>query len=779
MKISTRLMLGAIGLTVFAVLGSAGSIGMLALNDSSKAIEANLEKQFHAVAVGRQTAINSSFAQYQDLLSSLARGRMTQEALYGLIRPFGSYRYEVGIMDKNALSDELQAWYQNQFAPHYRAQSGGIDAPVTNWLSDMSIEAKLIQHFYLQTNPGWPNQLAAMSDRSDATIYGQQHRKYHASFRDLVQRFELGDLMLVDHSGQRVIYSVTKGPQLGTSLTQGPFKNTSLASLVKQLKQAPDQFAISDFTRSPFSYNRLTGFMGIAVYHDAHSPERPVGYLIAEVPASLLDQLVSSQSRWQEMGLGQSGDVYLADNRGRILTTLRAQQQNPAELIDQFDRAGLSQQADALRRHPHTGGWLTIDTPPVRAAGRGEAGVDSTLDYLGRTMYTAWQPVQLGGRTYALVVQQSPEEVFAALSELRGRVIGSVALAAALLILLAAIAAFFFSRYLARPMTRLSAVIEAAAKSRDLRVNFDTSRSDEVGDISRSLNSLFSVLSTTLHTVQHAMHDSANTASENAAASASCRRDAQTQRREMGEVDRELDQVRQALQQMHGELYTSAQKTRDTSQEARSGEHQMRDVVEQVSRLQTQIAHSGESMQALTDAADAIVAVVDTIKGVAEQTNLLALNAAIEAARAGEHGRGFAVVADEVRRLSASTHDATGEIQQLIDRLRTTVDSTAQGLAGERESAARCVELASATEQSLSLIQRSVADIEAVVARIADQSEGECQRADHSRNALTKLLQTVDHTDASIAQMANSAERQKEIAQTSLASLNVIRLADK
>ncbi|MCP8899854.1 methyl-accepting chemotaxis protein [Gilvimarinus xylanilyticus] len=779
MKISTRTMLGAISLTVFTVLASAGSIGILTLKDSGKAIEANLEKQFHAIAVGRQTAIDNSFAQYQDLLSSLARGRMTQEALYGLIRPFGSYRYEVGIMDKNALSDELQAWYQNQFAPHYREQSGGIDAPVEQWLGSMSIEAKLIQHFYLQTNPGWPNQLAHMSDRSDATIYGQQHRKYHASFRDLVQRFELGDLMLVDHNSQKVIYSVNKGPQLGTSLIQGPFKNTSLASLVKQLRQAPDQFAISDFTRSPFSFNRLSGFMGVAVYHDAHSPERPVGYLIAEVPASLLDQLVSNQGRWQEMGLGQSGDVYLADNRGRVLTALRAQQQNPTELIEQLNRAGLTQQASALRRHTDGGGWLTIDTPPVRAASRGEAGVDSTQDYLGRTMYTAWQPVRLGGQSYALIVQQSPDEVFAALSELRGRVIGSIALAAAVLILLAAMAAFCFSRYLARPMTRLAATIETAAKSRDLRASFDTSRSDEVGDISRSLNSLFSALSTTLHTVQHAMHDSASTATENAATSASCRRDAQTQRREMGEVDRELDQVGQALQQMHSELYASAEKTRDTSQEARSGKHQMRDVVEQVNRLQTQIAHSGESMQALTDAADAIVAVVDTIKGVAEQTNLLALNAAIEAARAGEHGRGFAVVADEVRRLSASTHDATGEIQQLIDRLRTTVDSTAQGLAGERESAARCVELASATEQSLSLIQRSVADIEAVMARIADQSEGECQRADHSRNALTTLLQTVDHTDASIAQMAHSAERQKEIAQTSLESLNVIRLAEK
>src|SRR5690625_4994577 len=105
---------------------------------------------------------------------------------------------------------------------------------------------------------------------------------------------------------------------------------------------------------------------------------------------------------------------------------------------------------------------------------------------------------------------------------------------------------------------------------------------------------------------------------------------------------------------------------------AEHGRIQVDDVAKHVEQLRAQIMYSGESMAKLTHAADAIVAVVDTIKSVAEQTNLLALNAAIEAARAGEQGKGFTVVAGEVRRLSANTQEATGEIQTLVEDRKST-----------------------------------------------------------------------------------------------------------
>ncbi|WP_020207636.1 methyl-accepting chemotaxis protein [Gilvimarinus chinensis] len=777
MKISTRLMLGAIALTVFAVIGSAGTTGILALKDSSNAIETTLKNQFHAIALGREAAVQSSLNHYQDLLNSLANGRMTQDAAYGFVRPFDSYRYEVGIMDKNALSSELAQWYQNEYTPFHQRKSDGVTPAVGQWLEQMAYEAQLLQHFYLQTNPGWPDKLADMTDRSDATIYGQQHRKYHASYHDVIQRFGFSDLMLVDHSGLRVIYSVSKGPHLGTSLQQGPFQNSALAHTAKDLQQNPQRFIVSEFEHSPFQQGELSLYVGVAVYHNAHSPERPVGYLIAQIPASRFEALLSNNRQWRDLGLGQTGDIYMAGPQGQVITDLRAHQQNPRAFTQMLHSAGLSHQAADIERTGTSAGWLQLNTQPVIAATSGTAGTDLAQDYAGREVYTAWQPLTMGENTYALIVQQEPSEVFAALHELRARVGASIAAAALVLIALAALAAFFFSRYLARPMSELSYHIETTARTRDLSTTFDTSRSDEVGDISRSLNSLFASLSDTLAGVIASTRDSAATAEENATTSASCRADAQTQRREMGQMDSALNQVEKSLQQMHQDLQETASQSHAASQEARAGKHQMGDVVDQVTRLQAHISYSGESMQALSSAADDIVAVVDTIKGVAEQTNLLALNAAIEAARAGEHGRGFAVVADEVRRLSASTHDATGEIQALIDRLRETVTSTASGLATERDSAAHCVDYASAAQQSLSNIQRSVADIENVITTIAESSKGEYDRAQQARGSLTQVLETVEHTDTSIAELADSAERQRALAQTTLENVSRIRVA--
>ncbi|MDO3385364.1 methyl-accepting chemotaxis protein [Gilvimarinus sp. SDUM040013] len=776
MKISTRLMLGALSLTVIAVIGAAGTTAYLALNSSSKSIEQALTNQFEALANSREDAIINRISSYQDMLASMAKGRLVQEAVYSFVRPFDSYRYEAGITDKAALNDELLQWYRTEYISQHQKRSGASAPPVDRWLESMTYEAKLIQHNYLQTNPGWPNELATMSDRSDATIYGQQHRKFHSSFRDIVERFGLSDLMLVDHSRKRVIYSASKGAQLGTSLTKGPFATGQLAATASQLSEQPQRFSLSEFEHAPFAYDELIMYLGIGVYHDAHSPERPVGYLIAAIPAQVFSELLSSQQHWQDMGLGETGDVYLTDGNGTVITELREYSENPDQLVQQLEQIGRRSDADAIVRYGSTAGHFKPATDAVNFALSGSSGTELGVDYLARERFTSWQPIRFGNRDYALIVQQSPQEVFASLSQLRQKIITGVAGAAVLLLALAAIAAFFYSRYLANPLARLAATIDEAARRQSLAVDFETQRSDEVGDISRGLNQLFRTLRDTLASVNESTAQTADSAAENAKLSAACQRDAQTQRREMGNVDAMLNQVDDALQSIRTELDSLAGQTQDASTAARTGRHHMQDVASQVTNLQAQISHSGQSMQELTVAADDIVAVVDTIQGVAEQTNLLALNAAIEAARAGEHGRGFAVVADEVRRLSASTHEATGEIQQLIDRLRQTVQSTASGLETEQVSASQCVQYTTTAQGALTSIQETVEAVERIIGALAQSSEQECERTRTMRDLLANVLRTVEHTDQSIGSMADSASRQQEVAQTTLNTTQQIAL---
>jgi methyl-accepting chemotaxis protein len=210
---------------------------------------------------------------------------------------------------------------------------------------------------------------------------------------------------------------------------------------------------------------------------------------------------------------------------------------------------------------------------------------------------------------------------------------------------------------------------------------------------------------------------------------------------------------------------------------ADDGKQRVNAVAVQMRTLSTQVAHSGDSMAELRNAADNIVTVLVTIQRVAEQTNLLALNAAIEAARAGEHGRGFAVVAEEVRRLSFDTQAATGEIQELINHLRNTVDQTASGLAAEQESAARCVTESETAEQALLEIHRAVQQASDVIQSITQQAELESARAEEMRQRLAIMVQAVNETDQSIIRVANTAQQQHQVAHRMIQATRLLKIA--
>src|SRR5690606_4227021 len=152
-KISTRLMLGAICLTMESDISAAGTTAWLALQKSSAAIEDSIEQQFQAVAISRANQIHAQLQGHEDLLLSLSHGRLLQEAMYGFVRPFVSYRYEVESITTDELRAQLQQWYAHTYEPVYRVETGGLDAPFRQWLAQLSHEALLIQNSYLHHNP--------------------------------------------------------------------------------------------------------------------------------------------------------------------------------------------------------------------------------------------------------------------------------------------------------------------------------------------------------------------------------------------------------------------------------------------------------------------------------------------------------------------------------------------------------------------------------------------------------------------------------------------------
>ncbi|EZQ20072.1 hypothetical protein CF98_06580 [Halopseudomonas bauzanensis] len=140
------------------------------------------------------------------------------------------------------------------------------------------------------------------------------------------------------------------------------------------------------------------------------------------------------------------------------------------------------------------------------------------------------------------------------------------------------------------------------------------------------------------------------------------------------------------------------------------------------------------------------------------------MNAAIEAARAGDQGRGFAVVADEVRRLSRSTQDATGQIQAMLDRLRSTVSEAALGLAQEQETAAQCLRGASQAEGLLVAIRDQVADITRASGEIDAAILEESHRAQRMGDKLAGIHVQAQKTAEAMTELTTSAQAQQQLA---------------
>ncbi|WP_273526482.1 methyl-accepting chemotaxis protein, partial [Pseudomonas sp.] len=166
---------------------------------------------------------------------------------------------------------------------------------------------------------------------------------------------------------------------------------------------------------------------------------------------------------------------------------------------------------------------------------------------------------------------------------------------------------------------------------------------------------------------------------------------------------------------------------------------------------------SGESLEGLQQDVKGIVGVLDVIRAIAEQTNLLALNAAIEAARAGEAGRGFAVVADEVRALASRTQQSTGEIQGMIDRLQSATSHTVTAMLRAGEKGDSTQQQANQAGESLDAIAALIGTINSMNAQIAAAAEEQTAVAEEINRSVHHIADAVDTVASDAAQGAQTS----------------------
>ncbi|WP_425502122.1 methyl-accepting chemotaxis protein [Pseudomonas piscis] len=226
----------------------------------------------------------------------------------------------------------------------------------------------------------------------------------------------------------------------------------------------------------------------------------------------------------------------------------------------------------------------------------------------------------------------------------------------------------------------------------------------------------------------------------------------------------ETDQVATAMHEMTATVQEVARNAESASQaaaaadgEGREGDKVVAQAIEQIERLASEVVRSTEAMTVLQQESDKIGSVMDVIKTVAEQTNLLALNAAIEAARAGEAGRGFAVVADEVRGLAQRTQKSTEEIEELVAGLQNGTQQVAAVMHNSRVLTDNSVELTRKAGASLGTITRTVSSIQSMNQQIAAAAEEQSAVAEQISRNIINVRDVSEQTAAASEQTAASS----------------------
>ena len=249
------------------------------------------------------------------------------------------------------------------------------------------------------------------------------------------------------------------------------------------------------------------------------------------------------------------------------------------------------------------------------------------------------------------------------------------------------------TRLITRPIAQAVESAQRIAKG-DLTHAIVTERSDEAGQLLMALADMQGGLKSTLVEIANAADQLASAAEELSAVTDESTRGLTRQNDEIQQAATAVNQMTTAVDEVASNAVSTSQASRQATTEAEEGRQQVEQAVSGMESMVVEINDSTQSVADLANQVREIGKVIDVIRSIADQTNLLALNAAIEAARAGEQGRGFAVVADEVRQLAARTSGSTAEISSMIAMIQEETRQAIDSMEGTRDRAALGVELA-------------------------------------------------------------------------------------
>ena len=535
--------------------------------------------------------------------------------------------------------------------------------------------------------------------------YEEIYQKIGNYFRNFLDTFGFKDIYFICAPHGHVMYTTAKERDLGTNLGVGPYRKSGLSSLWSKVVNQK-RIVFEDFSQySPIG--KPAAFIG-APFSDDNG--KVVALVALQIDSKRIDSIMLEKT-----GMGQTGESYLVGT-------------------DRYMRSS--------SRFESTSTILVkkVDTVATQKALNGQSGQEIILDYRGLPVLSSYYPMNFKQTLgcdfeWAIVAEIDEKEAFAPIYNLLQKII----LSAIFILIVSFIIGYIASRSIVVPVKYLSDSVNRIAEG-DLTVKLEIKdREDEIGVMMKGFKEMVDTLRTQTSEMLEGASTLASSISQITATVSQMATSSTETSSSIAEITATVEEVRQTVQVSSLKANQVVDVAKKASEVSNSGKSATDDTIQGIKRIKDEMEYIADSIVKLSEQTQSIGDIINAVNDLADQSNLLSVNASIEAAKAGEHGKGFAVVAQEVKSLAEQSKNATNDVTSILSDIQKATSAAVMATERGGKTVEDGVTLSAQAGDAIGILSQNVTESSQSALQIASSTQEQLVGMDQLAEAMENI----------------------------------------